>query len=179
MLKGLFSRKPKKLAYSELRAKELLRVTETEPDEGDELSFTRDEKYRLFKARDTLRNLPPTGKSGGVLQRVAAEVGSSRQYVHQVIFPKNPQKLFSSRNETYRKIWFLMEAKIMSIPMSTTYDRFFEELTSKGEVSAKIPKSKIRFLQKRAYQLAELQGKSIRVFQDNETIPSTYHFKLI
>lgn len=181
MLKGLlanFRKRRKKLSATERRTQELLRVVSDDGPGDPSIVFTRDEKAYLYKSRDTLRDLPPTGRDGGLMQKVATAHNVTRQYVHQVLFPEEPAKLFSGKTGTHKAIWLTMHGKVSQHGAARLYCQLFDELRETGQSTAKIPKAKIRFIQKRAQQLAEEAGKRLITEQNTGTIPTTYVFKI-
>lgn len=122
----LFSKKtPAKatLTKAAKRMEELKRVNEEPSPEELKLSenefaltcFTVQEKTRFFNARDILELLP--SMSVTAITEVVELMGRSgkpvtKQYVHQVIYPKEPSRLFASRNVNYKKIWLYLERVI-------------------------------------------------------------------
>lgn len=183
MLKNLvasFSRKRKrKLSVQDRRMQELLRVVSEEEPGDPNIAFTKVEKDLLYKSRDILRDLPPTGRDGGLMQKVAAAHNVTRQYVYQVLFPEEPKKLFCGKTSTHKAIWLTMHNRVSNHSAAKLYCQLFNELRASGETTAKIPKAKIRFIRKRAQQLADNAGKRLVTEQDTKTIPTTYVFKLV
>jgi len=181
MLRSLlhtFRKRKKKLSVTERRTQELLRVVSDDGQGDPNIVFTKAEKAYLYKSRDTLRDLPPTGRDGGLMQKVATDHGVTRQYVHQVLFPEDPSKLFSGKTGTHKAIWLTMHSKVSQHAAARLYCQLFDELRGTGQSTARIPKAKIRFIQKRAQQIADEAGKKLITEQDAGTIPTTYVFKI-
>lgn len=156
----------------------MLRVLAVEEDAGQPYSFTPDEKSQYYEAREILKSLPPTGKDGGMMQRIASLHNVTRQYVHQVLFPKSPDRLFMGRSGTYRSIWAALLDETDRHQSAPLYREFSRELTEKNFVEAQIPKSRIRFIKRRASAIAKEYGKTLTITGNVTTIPTTYKFIL-
>jgi len=177
-LLSLFKKKPKKLPESERLMAELGRVSAVEPDWSDmseeeraSVSFTPSEKKEMYAARQDLRFIPPVGKNGGLIQSIANEInGVSRQYIHQVFYPKNPNKLFSGRSSTQKKAWQLLVQKVKSHPLLPKYKQVFEGLMSGQTVNVTISVSKFRWIRKKSTELVP----GLVIVESNETVPTTY-----
>lgn len=80
-------------------------------------SFTEAEKNAFYAAREALRWLPAFGPNGCWLQSTAdrvteAGLKASRQYVDQVLWPRDPKRIFTTRTPTYKAIWAHLAALV-------------------------------------------------------------------
>jgi len=120
ILKSLFggSSKPKPVAIKpEDRLKRELERVNAAPPEGDAemndqeralMCFSAQEKREMFEARCILQLLPSMSVTAitevvQVMERAGKKV--TKQYVHQVIYPKDPERLFASHSPGYKKVW--------------------------------------------------------------------------
>ena len=156
---------------------ELARVESVEPDwnsmsheEQVSVSYTTAEKAEMYRCRQDLRFLPPTGKNGGVIQAVARDLDLSRQYVHQVFFPKDPNKLFSGRATTQKRAWQCLVRRLKEHALLPKYKSVFETILSGRRVEVTIPVSKFKWIRKNATRLVP----GIKIDACNDTVPTTY-----
>jgi hypothetical protein len=99
--------------YKEVvRRVEKERVEEKEPDWGsmDEMTrrmtnYSQNEKKQMMEIRDLLKYVPTGGNQGSVQTQIARDFGVTPQYVRQIFFPNNPQRLFSARSENVKQLW--------------------------------------------------------------------------
>jgi hypothetical protein len=176
-LMKFFSRKPKKLLESERLSMELARVKSVEHDWNDmseelrrQISYSISEKEEMYSCRQDLRFIPPVGKNGGVMQSIANELGLSRQYIHQVFYPKNPDKLFSGRAVLQKRAWQLLIKKIKEHQLLPKYKKVFETLLSGNSVDVTISVSKFRWIRKKSIELIP----SLKITESDDTVPTTY-----
>jgi hypothetical protein len=172
-----FSRKPKKPLESERLSMELVRVKAVEHDWNDmseeqrlHLSYSVAEKEEMYSCRQDLRFIPPVGKNGGVMQSIANELGLSRQYIHQVFYPKNPEKLFSGRAIMQKRAWQLLVKKIREHQLLPKYKKVFETLLVGNSVEVTISVSKFKWIRKKATELMP----DLRITESDDTVPTTY-----
>lgn len=123
---------------------ELSRLTSDEEDwEGmsedvrERIGFSRLEKQVFYSARQMLRWLPATGPNGSWQTEVAARVQAqglkaTKQYVSQVLFPRDARRLFASRTMAYKAIWTalasLVEERMRENPMLGEFVRVLDQL---------------------------------------------------
>ncbi len=105
-----------KLKPEEKLRLELERVNAEPPPEDAAMSdseralmgFSTAEKKEMFEARCILQLLPSMSVAAitdvvQAMEKSGKKV--SKQYVHQIIYPKEPEKLFVSHNPGYKKVW--------------------------------------------------------------------------
>jgi len=107
------------------------------PDVASTTSFTAAEKGAFYAARQLLRWLPTFGPSGCWLQTTADRVTAlglncTKQYVDQVLWPRDPKRIFSTRTSTYKAIWSelakLVEERLNTDPALMAYSLLLEKL---------------------------------------------------
>jgi hypothetical protein len=172
-----FSRRPRKMPESERLAIELSRVDATEPDWDDlsdeqrrQMAYSKDERKEMYTCRQDLRFVPPVGKNGGIIQAIANELGLSRQYIHQVFYPKNPGKLFSGRAVLQKRAWQMLVRRIQDHPLLPKYKKVFETLLSGQRVEVTISVSKFRWIRKKSLELIP----GLVITESGSTVPTTY-----
>lgn len=172
-----FSRKPKKMPESERLAIELSRVDAVDHDwnsmsdeQRRQLSYSTEEKRQMYSCRQDLRFIPPVGKNGGVMQSIANDLGLSRQYIHQVFYPKNPEKLFSGRAVLQKRAWQMLVKKIEEHPLLPKYKKVFETLLSGQSVEVTISVAKFKWIRKKSIELIP----GLRITESDNTVPTTY-----
>lgn len=156
---------------------EVARVKEEEPDwnqmgpeERSSLNYSQEEKRVMYQARNDLRLLPPTGKHGGIITSIATELGLSRQYVHQVFFPKNPAKLFTGRAMNQKAAWLLLVKRVSNSAILPNLKKLIETLGSGKTAEVSIPASKFNWMHR---VISELFPR-VEVKADKTTVPTTY-----
>ncbi len=174
---NIFKRRPRKISDSERLAMELARVSKVEDDWGGmaeeertQVSYSITEKNEMYSARSDLRYIPPVGKNGGVMQSIANELGVSRQYIHQVFYPKNPSKLFSGRSTLQKRAWQLLVLKINNHQLLPKYKKVFESILAGHSVDVTISVSKFKWIRKKGTELVP----GLRIVESDKTVPTTY-----
>lgn len=104
---------------------------------AEQTSFTEEEKVLYYAARESLRWLPTFGPSGCWLQTTADRVTAlglpaTKQYVNQVLWPRDPKRLFLTRTPTYKAIWVQMASlvaeRLNADPTLLAYSELLEKL---------------------------------------------------
>lgn len=117
-LLGSRSKTTKVILTPEERLRLELERVNAEPPESDALlgeqeraltCFTKQEKTEMFEARRLLQLLPSMSVTAitevvHIMERAAGKK-VTKQYVHQVLYPKEPEKLFVSHSVGYKKVW--------------------------------------------------------------------------
>lgn len=170
LLRFLRKKKSKPMNESERLIAELARVRRQEVDASEPFSYSIQEKEQMYAARQNLRFIPPVGKNGGVIQSIARELGVSRQYVHQIFYPKNPDKLFSGRASMQKRAWQLLAKKVEEHPMLPRYKEVFENLLAGKTVEVTISKSKFQWIKRRGSELVP----TLKITASDTTVPTTY-----
>ena len=170
-------RKDKRISESERLGIELSRISKLEDDwngmpidERTQVSYSPQEKSTMYSARQDLRYIPPVGKNGGVMQSIATELEVSRQYIHQVFYPKNPNKLFSGRSSLQKRAWQLLVDKIGRHQLLPKYKTVFESIMAGKNVDVTISVSKFRWIRKKGSELVP----SLKIIESDKTVPTTY-----
>lgn len=170
-------RKDRKLSESERLTVELARVSKLEDDwngmsteEKIQVSYSPQEKSEMYSARQDLRYIPPVGKNGGIMQAIANELGVSRQYIHQVFYPKNPNKLFSGRSSLQKRAWQLLVDKIGKHQLLPKYKKVFESVMAGVNVDVTISVAKFRWIKKKGSELVP----GLKIIESDRTVPTTY-----
>ena len=177
LLNTLFKKKSRKMQESERLAIELARVSAVEPDwssmpeqEREAVSYSPQEKKEWYAARQDLRFIPPVGKNGGIIQSIANVLGVSRQYIHQVFYPKVPEKLFSGRSTLQKRAWQMLHARIREHPLLPKYKTVFEAIMAGQRVEVTISVSKFKWIRKKGSELVP----NLRITESDSTVPTTY-----
>jgi hypothetical protein len=172
-----FFRRPKTLSESERLTIELSRVEaidddwrEMTPEQRRQLAYSPEEKREMYSKRQDLRFIPPVGKSGGVMQSIANELGLSRQYIHQVFYPKKPEKLFGGRAILQKRAWQMLVRRINEHPLLPKYKKVFETLLSGHKVEVTISVSKFKWIRKKSLELIP----GLKISESDDTVPTTY-----
>lgn len=162
---------------SERLAIELIRIKATEhdwngtnEDQRRQVSYSVSEKAEMYSCRQDLRFIPPVGRNGGLMQAIANELGVSRQYIHQIFYPKNPEKLFSGRAILQKRAWQLLTKKVNEHQLLPKYKRVFETLLSGSSVDVTISVSKFKWIRKKSIELIP----GLRITETDDTVPTTY-----
>ncbi len=104
---------------------------------AEQTSFTEEEKGLYYAARESLRWLPTFGPNGCWLQTTADRVTAlglpaTKQYVNQVLWPRDPKRLFLTRTATYKQIWVqmanLVAERLQADPTLLAYSELLEKL---------------------------------------------------
>ncbi len=107
------------------------------PAVAEQTSFTEEEKGLFYAARESLRWLPTFGPNGCWLQTTADRVTAlglpaTKQYVSQVLWPRDPKRIFLPRTATYKAIWSQMAAlvgeRLSEDPTLLAYSELLEKL---------------------------------------------------
>lgn len=131
---------------------------------GSQPLFTRDEQRVLLQRRDDIDYLPR-----GLMAVIARDVGTSREYVRQVLYTDDTFTRF--RSDKAYAIWTMLRSRVGDRADEVALMRsIVDALKNKQPVSIKVNSMTFRFIERR---LAELNVKC-KIDRDASTMPISY-----